>query len=155
MAIFLCITDGEIIIPISYKFWINKKNIAPEKYRKKWEIGIELLQELPKGFKHKFVLMDGAYANRFSLQVLSDLGFEFEARFRKNGIVTVNAQRDLITKHLMPLMSGPRLYASVQGFWQGQSLYFTAHKHKNHSGEYILTYTVSNRNTTAKEHAQD
>lgn len=154
VAIFLCITDGEIVIPISYKFWINKKNIAPENYRKKWEIGIGLLQELPIDFKHKFVLMDGGYANRFSLKILSDLGFEFEARFRKNSIVIVDGKKCLITEHLIPRTLGPRIYATVHGFWQNQSLYFTAHKHKNHSGEYVITYTVSNHNATAKEHAQ-
>lgn len=69
VAIFLCITDGEIVIPIGYKFWISRKKITnPEEYRKKWELGLELILESSDKVRCKNLLMDGAFANRFFSQ---------------------------------------------------------------------------------------
>lgn len=155
VAIFICITDGEIVIPLGFRFWTSRKLVAnPADYRKKWEIGLSLITELDNKIPCKNLLMDGAYANRYFLQMLTNLGFEYEARFRKNGVLVAHGIKKSVGEMLDPLLIGPFLYRTVQASWQGLDVSVTAHKHRNTSGDKI-TYTISNRLTTASQHAKD
>jgi SRSO17 transposase len=155
VAIFLSITDGKIVIPIGYKFWISRKQITnPEDYKKKWELGLELILESSDKINCKSLLMDGAYANRFSLTILSQWGFEYEARFRKNGALIINGTKQSVSQTLDPWLIGPLLYKTTRAIWQNLDVFITAHKHRNVSGDFI-TYTISNREVTAIQHAQD
>jgi len=155
VAVFIAITDGETVVPIAYRFWISRKQITQvEDYRKKWEIGLELLTEVATWLPCKNLLMDGAYANRHSLKILSELGFEYEARFRKNGVLIVNGMRRSVAEMLDHLIIGPWLYQGTRAIWQNLDVFVTAHKHRNKSGE-TITYTISNRQVSAAQHAKD
>jgi hypothetical protein len=155
VAIFLSITDGEIVIPIGYKFWISRKQITNQAdYRKKWEIGLELILESSDKINCKNLLMDGAYANRFSLKMLMQWGFEYEARFRKNGALIINGMKQSVSQTLDPWLIGPRLYKTVRATWQNLDVFITAHKHRNASGD-LITYTISNRDVLPVTHAHD
>lgn len=155
VAIFLCITDGQIVIPLGYKFWISRKQITHiDDYRKKWEIGLDLILESSDKINCKNLLMDGAYANRFSLEKLSLWGFEYEARFRKNGALIVDGMKQSVAQMLDHWLVGPRLYKTIRSTWQNLDVFITAHKHRNASGD-LITYTISNRDASAITHAHD
>lgn len=55
-------TNGKIIIPLDFKFWVQEK-YAPDKYKKKSTLAQELILQLKETIDFEYASLDGAYAS--------------------------------------------------------------------------------------------
>lgn len=85
-------TDGEIVIPIGFKWWFSKK-IVPKGYLKKIELAKQLLKQIAAKTPFRRLLADAAYFSIDMALFLNSLGFKFITRIACNRKVTTKDGR--------------------------------------------------------------
>jgi len=149
-------TNGKIVIPLSFDFWIRKKDLKDdEKYRKKTEISKELILELKDKIPFAYVVLDGEYGNKDFLSFLHDNNLYYSIRMPKNRKVIINEQ-ELSLKD-QPLLKHKRneRYKSAKGSYKGICSNFISHKRNGKNGTKQVVFIVSNLEAfSPKEHVE-
>ena len=82
-------SNGWIKIPVAFEIWHKKGFITP--YQTKNQIARRLLKELiSAGIKPQYIALDSWYASRDNLSFISQLGYHFVTRLKKNSRVKFN-----------------------------------------------------------------
>jgi hypothetical protein len=147
-------SNGTITIPIRFAFVHSKKG-APQLYKTKSKVAIELIEAVRSIVPFAYILADGAYSTREMLEYLSAQDLPAIIKARSNYVVTDQYGRRLALKNL-PLLKLLRNKRSkrIRATWYGMKLYFSVHKRKNKHGEYSITYLVSTVPLKAKEYIE-
>jgi hypothetical protein len=145
------LTDGKDFIPLDNEFWTSKE-MAPDAYKTKIEIAIDLIRRTDKELYHT-VLIDGLYASKQLIQWLIDQKIHFEIKFHSNRVVKLSPDdkkgiivRELFEKRLSKGRSTKLVY------WHGMQVYLTATIVYSIKRKPQIIYLISNINQSAKSH---
>jgi hypothetical protein len=159
LSIAVCALVGEnMVIPIDFKNWIQKKicELVGISYVKKNELAKEILKNLFSTIKHRYLLLDGAFATKDFLTFLVELGEKFVMRIASNRvIVTLDGVKAQLREHPALKLKFNQKFKTVEGFYKGIRCFFTAHKRKGKNGKSEIVFIVSNVEKAAKEYVID
>lgn len=144
-------TDGNIAIPIDHAIWTSKE-INPNTYMTKTDIGIQLISKIKEHAAFDVVIMDGLYATKDMIRWLISQEIKFEMRYHSNRVIVHKGMKFQIQKCPLFQLKGRRTERTIKAYWHEFNLYFTAIKRKNATGRSIITFQVSNYHASARKH---
>lgn len=137
-------SNGNITIPLGFKFWFTKELIEKEKYKKKTDIARELIIMFYTKIRCDFLLMDGLYSNIEMLNFLNDGSLTYVAKFHKHRVVTTKDGTKAQVQHHPKLKLKRNQHARTAAVtWHGIKLYITTVK-RIEKGNVNIIYLVSN-----------
>lgn len=147
-------TNGKMTIPLDFLFWQNKKSVAPENYKKKRDLAVDLILRLKGVVDFNYVALDGAFASLPMIDFFSVNNTDFIMRMPRNRVViTKNGVEAQLQKHpALKLLRNER-YKTILACYKGHWCYFTAHKRKNKHCSAEVVFIVSSMNIPPKEQA--
>jgi len=149
-------TNGKILIPLDFDFWIREKDLKNDKtYRKKTGISKELILELKDKIPFSYIVLDGEYGNEDFLTFLHNNNLYYSIRMPKN-------RKVIIDKLEMNLKNQPSLkhkrnekYKMKKGFYKGIPTNFIAQKRNGKNKKKQVVFIVSNlEDLSPKEHVE-
>ena len=149
-------TNGKIVIPLSFDFWVREKDIKDGRgYRKKTGISRELIIELKDRIPFAYTALDGDYGNEGFLFFLYTCRLRFSVRMPSNRKVVIDGTEETLKKHPSLKLIRNERYKKVQGFYKGLPMIIIAHKRKGKNKTKQVVFIVSNiQGLSAKEHVQ-
>lgn len=149
------LSNGWYGLPVHHQFWI-KKEVSPDTYKTKVEIGKEIIEYLLKFIRIKTVIVDGLYATKEMLSWLTTMELKYEMRFHSNRIIQLN-EKDSPVKvrdHDALKLTNDKHYKTVKALWNDLSIYVTAVKRISKKGNISVVYQVSNAKMSARDHVR-
>ena len=149
-------TNGKIVIPLAFDFWVRKKDIKDDRqYRKKTEISRELIIEVQNKIPFAYTSLDGDYGNEEFLLFLYACRLKFSIRMPSNRRVLIGNTEETLKKHPALKLIRNERYKKVKGFYKGLPVIIVAHKRKGKNKTKQVVFIVSNiQGLPAKEHVE-
>ena len=149
-------TNGKVLIPLDFDFWIRKKELKDvSKYKKKTSIAQDLMLKWNKKIPFKYAALDGDYGNEYFLSFLHEYNLKYSARMPKDRIVTINGVTEKLKNHPFFKLVKNERYKTAKGTYKGIPAFFTCQKRKGVNGTKEIVFVVSNlENLTPKEHIE-
>lgn len=147
-------TNGKIVIPLDFDFWIRKKDIKNnDLYRKKTCISRELICKWKDKISFKYIPLDGEYANEDFMKFLNQEDFKYSMRIQRSRVVAINGIEAALKNHPFFQLKRNEHYKSAKGTYKGITAHFTCQKRKAKNNTTEVVFIVSNlENLTPKEH---
>jgi len=124
-------TNGKIVIPLAFDFWVREKDIKDERqYRKKTGISRELVLELHDKIPFAYLALDGDYGNEEFLRFLYTINLKFSVRMPSNRKLIIDGIEENLKKHPALRLVRNERYKKVQGLYKGLPVIIIAHKRK-------------------------
>ena len=137
-------SNGNIRIPIGFKFWFTKELIETEKYQRKTDIARELIRKFYTKIRCDFLLMDGLYSDIEMLSFLDDGPLAYVAKFHKHRVVTTeDGIKAPVQHHRRLKLKRNQHTRTATVTWHGIKLYITTVK-RIEEGNISIIYLVSN-----------
>ena len=84
-------TNGKIVIPLSFDFWIRKKDLQNnKKYKKKTELSTILIDEYKNKIPFAYVALDGDYGNEYCFDCLQEKSLKYSIRTNKSRVISID-----------------------------------------------------------------
>lgn len=149
-------TNGKVVIPLDFDFWIRKKDLDDEKkYKKKTKLSTILISEYKDKIPFAYVALDGDYGNKYCFDFLYENKLEYSIRIAKNRIVLINGIEAQLKNHKVFKFKKNEKYKMAKGIYKGQEMYFIAHKRNGPNGTKQVVFIASNiKGLTAKQHVE-
>lgn len=149
-------TNGKIVIPLAFDFWIREKDIKDDsKYQKKTTISKKLILGLKGKTPFAYTTLDGDYGNEGFLKFLHKYDLKFTVRMPSNRKIVIGEIEETLKKHPALKLSRNQRYKKVKGFYKGVPVIVIAHKRKGKNNTKQVVFIVSNlRGLSAKEHVK-
>jgi len=149
-------TNGKIIIPLSFDFWIRQKDLSKDtKYKKKVEFSIELINEYKDIIPFEYIALDGDYGNEYFFDYLQKNNLKYSIRIPKSRIVSIKKVETQLKNQEVFKFKKNEKYKMTKGTYKGKKMYFIAHKRNGPNGTKQIVFVASNiKNLTAKQHVQ-
>ena len=149
-------TNGKIVVPLSFDFWIRKKELPNDtKYKKKIEISIELIDEYKDIIPFEYIALDGDYGNACFFDYLQKNKLKYSIRMPKSRIVSINRVETQLKNHKVFNFKKNEKYKTSKGSYKGNKMYFTAHKRNGPNRTKQVVFIASNiEGLTSKQHVQ-
>jgi len=149
-------TNGKIVIPLAFDFWVREKDITDDrKYRKKTEISRELIFELKDKIPFAYASLDGDYGNEEFLIFLYKYRLKFSIRMPSNRRIVIDGIDETLKKHPTLKLIRNERYKKAQGYYKGIPVIIIAHKRKGKNNTKQVVFIVSNiQGLSAKEHVE-
>jgi len=149
-------TNGKIVIPLIFDFWVRKKDIKDDRiYRKKTKISRELILELKDKIPFLYIALDGDYGNEKFLTFLYKHNLKYSVRMPSNRKVVIDGIEETPKKHLALKLIRNKRYKKVEGFYKGIPITIVTHKRKGKKRTKQVVFIVSNiQNLSAREHVK-
>jgi hypothetical protein len=145
-------TNGKITIPLSFSFWVNKKN-AGESYIAKKDLVKALLIRLTNEIDFEEVIVDGEFATYDMLNFCADQDFDITARIARNrNVVTDDGTKAQLQAHPALRLTKNKKSRTVGAFYCGRFYNFTTVKYRLKGGKKKIVFIISSKNRTSKEH---
>lgn len=146
-------TDGEIVIPIGFRWWFSKK-IVPNGYLKKIELAMQLLEELAHKTGFRRLLADAAYFSIEMALFLVSLNFKFIMRISRSRRATMGDGTCASLKEhpALKLTRNHRARMARVALGQGVIVNIVVYKRKNkRSNTYEKIFLVTNITADIRE----
>jgi hypothetical protein len=147
------LTDGDIAIPIEQSIWVSREFKAVD-YKKKTELAQELIAQVLRLTNFRIAILDGLFATKEMMRWLNTNKVPFEMRFHSNRVIERNGKRYKIRESPFVALKRGRTRRTVQAFWHGINLHFTALRRQLKNGDFTTVFQVSNFKATAREHVK-
>lgn len=147
-------TNGKILIPLDFGFWIRKKDLNDDpKYKKKTDIAKELITLWKDKIPFRYVALDGDYGNESFLYFLHKTRLKYSIRMPKNRVVVINGIATQLKNHNAFKLVKNERYKTAKGTYKGIPAFFTCHKRRGKKGSKQIVFVISNlENLTPKQH---
>ena len=149
-------TNGKIIIPLSFDFWIRKKDLSNnKKYIKKTALSIALIDEYKDKIPFGYVALDGDYGNEYCFDYLQKNNLKYSIRILKSRVVSINNIETQLKNHNVFKLKKNEKYKASRGTYKNKEMYFIVQKRKAPKGKTQVVFIASNiKGLTAKQHVQ-
>ena len=138
-------TNGKVLIPLDFDFWIRKKDMENnEGYKKKTEISEELIRKWRNKIPFAYVSLDGDYGNEYFIRFLHNFRLSYFVRMPKNRHVVINGKELALADHPVFQLKRNERYKTVKCLYKGIPAYVTSHKRKGPRGTKQIVFVVSN-----------
>lgn len=140
-----------IFFPLDFMFWFPR-DIAQDKYLKKKELAMQLINKHRKLIGSKILIIDGLYAYEDFMRTLTCMGIRFLARMHANRVVEIENNKQQLKKH-RALKPSKNAKAKMQiGKWKDMELYFTCVRMKVKNADPAFVFLVANWQESAKDY---
>jgi len=145
-------SNGSVTIPLMFEFMYHKDLVGKD-YKTKTEIAKPMILQLLGKINFKYILFDGHYSTIEMLKFLYKMRIFFVAKIARNRkIKSKGGIYERVDKHpLLKLFKNNRS-RKVKAHYNGMSLYFSSHKRKNKTNDYVFSYIVSNMSVEPKKY---
>ena len=140
-------TNGKVLIPLDFDFWIRKKDLEDETlYKKKTEISEELILEWKNQIPFSYVSLDGDYGNEYFLNFLHDIGLLYSIRMPRSRRVVIDGKELSLSEHPFFQLKRNERYKTARCTYKGIPAYVTSQKRKGPRGTKETVFVISNLN---------
>jgi len=149
-------TNGKILIPLSFDFWIRKDDIKDGRiYKKKTEIAKKLILELKDKISFRYTALDGDYGNEDFIRFLHDNKLFYSMRMPKNRKITIAGQEHILGQHPFFKLQRNERYKTASCIYKGISTQVTSHKRNGPNKTKQVVFVISNlKGLTPKQHIE-
>lgn len=138
-------TNGKILIPLDFNFWIRKKDLGDDsKYKKKTDIAKDLITQWKDKIPFEYIALDGDYGNESFLVFLRQNKLKYIIRIPKNRKVVINGNSDLLRNQPAFKLTKNERYKTTKGTYKGITAHFTCQKRKGKNGTKQIVFVISN-----------
>lgn len=147
-------TNGKMLIPLDFDFWIRKKDLEDDlKYKKKTDIAKELIYKWKGKIPFEYIALDGDYGNESFLNFLHQNKLKYVIRIPKNRRVLINGVSSQLRNHSAFKLIKNERYKTAKGFYKGIPAFFTCQKRKGKNRTKQIVFVISNlENLTPKQY---